>query len=199
MMIKIVDDDYDERKLYRKLLRLKFPKFLKSNYLFSQFFLFFKKYFSKSRGERSEGWGGVGWCRNMKTQRKNSKLEFKVSPFQSVFFKANLFQSFFSRKMPFFGEKNISKSCGGGVVMKHEDPLGLYKPKTFSYWDLKIFNIFFKANLFQSFFPPKMPFLKKKISKSHGGRGGRGVVMEHEGPLGLYKPKNEKRSKILRP
>jgi hypothetical protein len=47
--------------------------------------------------------GGARWCRNMKAQRKNSKLEFKY------------FSKFFSHKKNFFGEKNISKSCGGGV------------------------------------------------------------------------------------
>jgi hypothetical protein len=36
-----------------------FLKFLKSNCLFSQYFRFFKIYFSKSRQERGEGWGGV--------------------------------------------------------------------------------------------------------------------------------------------
>jgi hypothetical protein len=52
--------------------------------------------------------GGAGWCRNLKAQRKNSKLKFKV------FFKVLKFLSLFSHKNAFF-LKDISKSCRGGM------------------------------------------------------------------------------------
>jgi hypothetical protein len=63
MMIVVVvdDDDYDDKiKLYEiENYQDKFQKFFKSNCLFTQCFLFFKKSFSKSCQERGEGWGGV--------------------------------------------------------------------------------------------------------------------------------------------
>jgi len=55
--------------------------------------------------------GGAGWCRNLKAQRKNSKIEFKV--FVKMSFTKPLFFSLFSLEKCL--QKRISKSCGGGV------------------------------------------------------------------------------------
>jgi hypothetical protein len=112
-----------------------------------------------------------------KPKEKNSKIEFKIffkgSRFQSVFFKANLFQILFSQKNAHFWQKdfqNLGGRGGGGLVMKHEGPLGLYKPKTFSYWDLNIFDYLFQNQSFsKSLFSQKLPFLKQTTTKSHGG------------------------------
>jgi hypothetical protein len=66
---------------------------------------------------RGEGWGGVGWCRNMKAQIKNSKLEFKVFfkvlKFLSLFSSISMvFSNFFSSK--YHGE--ISGEWGKGYT-----------------------------------------------------------------------------------
>jgi hypothetical protein len=57
----IVYDDDDERKLYKieNYQDSSFQNFSSRIVFFSQYFRFFKKYFSKYRQERGEGWGGV--------------------------------------------------------------------------------------------------------------------------------------------
>jgi hypothetical protein len=67
--------------------------------------------------------GGLGWCRNMRAQRKNSKFNVKV------FFKVLKFLSLFSHKNAFF-YKNISKSCGG----RDGRPQGVFGGLTLSYY-----------------------------------------------------------------
>jgi hypothetical protein len=81
------DDDDDERKLYKieNCQDSSFPNFSSRIVFFLNVFDFSKNLFLNlfRRGMR----GGAGWCRYMKTQGKNSKLEFKV------FFKVLKFQS----------------------------------------------------------------------------------------------------------
>ena len=90
--------------------------------------------------------------------------------------KANIFKSFFTEKCPFLTFFFLSKSHGGGVGgvgMKHLGPLDLNKPKTFSYWDFKNFNISnLKVNIFQSFFINIYGFFEISFSKYHEERGG---------------------------
>ena len=65
-----------------------------------------------------------------------------------------IYSSLFSPKNALFWHFFFSKSHGGGVGgvgMKHEGPLGLNKPKTFSYWDFKNFNISNLITIFQWF------------------------------------------------
>jgi hypothetical protein len=54
-----------------------------------------------------------------------------------------------------------------------------------SYWDLKNFNIFFKANISKGFFYPKNALFEDINFAISRGRGEGGVVMKHEGTLGL--------------
>jgi hypothetical protein len=77
--LKIVDDDDDnERKLYKieNYSDSSFQNFSSQIIFFLNIFDFSKNIFQNlvKRGKR----GGAGWCKNMKAQRKNSKLEFKV-------------------------------------------------------------------------------------------------------------------------
>ena len=82
MTYSIVDDDGhdddDERKLYKieNYQDSSFQNFSSRIVFFLNVFYFSKNLFRNlvRRGVR----GGVGWCRNMKAQIKNSKLEFKV-------------------------------------------------------------------------------------------------------------------------
>jgi hypothetical protein len=60
-------------------------------------------------------------------------------------------QVFFHRKMPFFVKRFLKSHGGSWEGMKRERPLGLYNPKTFSYWDLKNFNILNLITIFQWF------------------------------------------------
>jgi hypothetical protein len=76
-------DCFEKRR--RKWKSLRFVPGNGCPFLVSQYFLFFKKSFSKCCQERGE----AGWCRNMKAQREKSKLEFKV------FFKVLKFLSLF--------------------------------------------------------------------------------------------------------
>jgi hypothetical protein len=54
--------------------------------------------------------GGAGWCRNVRAQIKNSKLEFKV------FFKVLKFLVFFHIKIPFLEKKTFRNHVGMGGV-----------------------------------------------------------------------------------
>jgi hypothetical protein len=86
------DDDGDERKLYKieNYQESRFQNFSSRIVFFLNIFDFSKNIFQNfvKRGMR----GGAGWCKNMKAQRTNSKLEFKV------FFKVLKFLSLFSQK-----------------------------------------------------------------------------------------------------
>ena len=110
LLLMIVVDD--ERRLYKikKLSRLKFTKFLKSNFLFSLCFWFFIKSFSKSRQERVEGWGGV-------MQEHESPKKKLLTRIQSIFQSLKVSQ-FLSYKNAFFFTKifQILWGWGGGRV-----------------------------------------------------------------------------------
>jgi hypothetical protein len=103
-MMIVVDDN--ERKLYKIENHQD-----SSNQNFSSRIVFFLNVldFSKNlfqnlvrRGVR----GGAGWCRNMKAQRKNSNLEFKV------FFKVSKFLSLFSSISMVFSKNIFSRYHG---------------------------------------------------------------------------------------
>jgi hypothetical protein len=57
---------------------------------------------------------------------------------------------------------------------------------------------FSKFLLFKVSSSQKNSFFEEIVFKISWGRSEGGVVMEHEGPLGLYQPKDEKCSKLLR-
>ena len=107
MMIVVVDDvddddnDDDERKLQNWKLS-SFQNFWSRIVFFLNVFDYSKTFFQNlvRRGVR----GGEGWCRNMKAERKNSKLEikvfFKVLKFLSLFSSISMvFSNFFSLKI----------------------------------------------------------------------------------------------------
>ena len=108
-MIVVVDDDDDdddERKLYKieNYQDSNFQNFSSRIVFFLNIFDFSKNIFQNlvRRGVR----GGEGWCRNMKAERKNSKLKIKV------FFKVLKFLSLFSSISMIFFEF-LSSKCHG--------------------------------------------------------------------------------------
>jgi hypothetical protein len=86
---------------------------------------------------------------------------FKVIDFKSFNIsnlKTSIFPSLFSQKNAPFWIFFLSNLMGERWGW-NKGPMGLFKPKTSSYWDLKNLNIFFKANIFKVFFTLRMPFL----------------------------------------
>ena len=138
-------------------------------------------------------WGGWWWNMKVLWVYSNQKVKYWDLKIFNIFYfyisnlKANIFKSFFTEKCPFLTFFFLSKSHGGGVGgmgMKHKGPLGLNKPKTFSYWDFKNFNISnLKVNIFQSLFSSISmvfsKFLFQNIMRREVGSGGR-VIQEPE-------------------
>ena len=174
---------------------------LKAN-IFKSFFtekcpfltFFFSLEISWGRGWRGgdETWRSFGFIQTKNVKYWDLKI-FNIFYFYISNLKANIFKSFFTEKWPFLTFFFLSKSHGGGVGgvgMKHLGPLDLNKPKTFSYWDFKNFNIS-KSIFFKVFFHQYLWFFRNFFFKiSWGERWGVGeglyrnpnVVEEHKSP-----------------
>jgi hypothetical protein len=131
---------------------------------FLSFYTFFKSFlpykcpfwrykFCNLMGEEW-GRGGDGTWRHFGLKLTKKRKTFKGIDFKNFNISSPIFSRLFSQKNALLKFFFLKISWGRGwreVWMKHEGPLGLYNPKTFSYWDLKNFNILNLITIFQRF------------------------------------------------
>jgi hypothetical protein len=93
---------------------------------------------------------------NQKTFKVMETSKISISGISKPLFCSLFSQSFWK----FLFSKSCGEKGGGGEVVKHAGPLGIYKPKTFSYRD---FNF---ARLFPCFVPRARVFPLARLSLS---------------------------------